>query len=231
VAFIKFPAGEVSGSSPSQFDRIEIDALDFDKAAVALNELANYIEQVGPPLEAAKKIAIRDMKMRFQTETDPDGTKWFELDPVYAKRKEHEAPGHNILSWGLGDRDLEGEATEEARFSISGESIFYNTDNLPPYWRVHQQGSEGFGVVTHKWIHPSTGEEVAVHSRESSHGQNIPPRPYIGIGEEAELEIIDSFDLWFSKGIEEAGRGFKFSSSGTIFATVQGRFAGKAVIG
>jgi phage gpG-like protein len=229
MAFFELPQSFV-GSSPVGFTSYEIDALDFNRAAVALSELADYIEEALPVLEASKRIAERDIKRRFRTETSPDGSSWMDLDPLYEKRKVREFPGHNILSrGGKNSQHLEQTATEEGRFAISGESIFYNTDGLPDYWRVHQEGSSGFRMVTSKWTH--LGKAYESTDREPSEGdQNIPPRPYIGLSAEAEAEILDAFDIWFSQGIEKAAKEFKFTSTGTLMKMEKGRFAGKAII-
>jgi phage gpG-like protein len=183
-----------------EFHRIEIEALDFDKAAVALNELALYMEDVQLPLRGAARIAQDDMKARFDTEIGPDGAKWTALDIDYAKRKEHDKGfEHPILTY---DRDLRDAATSSKAFTVSADSIWYNTDVFAdiPYWRVQQEGSA----------------EIAFDSPEGAAFQNIPARPFIGLSKEAESRILELFDIWFSNGIEKAASSYAISSSGIL---------------
>lgn len=204
------------------FSAIEVDALDFNKAAVALNELAGYVSEATPPLKAAKKIARDDMKERFDTEIRPDGDKWFALDPDYARRKQHDVGfEHPILTRS---RDLREAATDEGAWSVSGESIFFSTGSLPEYWRVHQEGSSDFGAIFHASANPAgeIGEQG---------GQNIPRRPFIGLSAEAEAEILEVFDIWFSEGIELARKRYAISSVGVLQTrTALGQFGPRATI-
>lgn len=205
------------------FAAFEVDALSFENASVALYELSLYVENIDLPLRGAKRIAREDMKDRFESEEAPDGTKWFELDPEYSERKE-QAVGfeHPILTR---ESHLKKAATSEEAWSISGESLFFNTSSLPEYWRVHQEGSEGFGVTFAKIL------DKNVLVRSSPEGdQNIPPRPFIGLSAEAEAKILELFDIWFSEGLEQASKRFAISSVGTLHArTPQGRFGERII--
>lgn len=212
------------GTDIGEFHAIEVEALNFDEAAVSLWDLSLYIENVELPLRGAKKIARDDMKDRFDSETAPDGTQWFELDPEYARKKQqYFGFEHPILTGKT--KELRTKATAEAAFSISGESLFYNTSDLPEYWRVHQQGSEGFAVTFHK-----IGEENILVRTSPEGSQNIPPRPFIGLSDEAEAKILELFDIWFSAGLEEATKQFMVSSVGTLHArTPLGRIGERIV--
>jgi phage gpG-like protein len=204
------------------FAALEIDDLSFEEAAVRLNELALYIDNVDLPLRGAKRIARDDMKDRFESETAPDGTRWFELDPTYSERKERAVGSKPILTR---EGALKKAATSEEAWSISGESLFFNTSSLPEYWRVHQQGSEGFGVTFVKII-----EHTELVRTPSEGDQNIPPRPFIGLSSEAEGKILELFDIWFSEGLAQASKKFAISSVGTLHArTPQGRFGERII--
>lgn len=205
-----------------EFNAIEVDALSFEAASVALSELATYVDNVDLPLRGVKRIAREDMKERFDTETAPDGNKWFALDPHYAERKEAEVGfEHPILTR---EKDLRNKATEAGAWSISGESVWFSTSGLPEYWRVHQLGSEDFGTVFHASANP-TGE-----SNLEGGIQNIPPRPFIGLSAEAEGKILELFDIWFSNGLAEASKSFAVSSVGTLHVrTPRGQFGERII--
>lgn len=205
------------------FSAIEIDTESFEQAEVALYELSLYIENVELPIRGAKRIAMEDMKQRFETETPPGGGKWFALDPQYAERKERDVGfTHPILTRG---GELKEKATSEAAWTVSGDSLFFNTAVLPEYWRVHQEGSEGFGATFVK-----INEENVLLRTPSEGDQNIPPRPFIGLSKEAEDKILVLFDIWFSEGLELATKKFAVSSKGTLHArTPLGRFGERII--
>lgn len=207
-----------------EVNTIEIDALDFEKASVVLMELAGYVEHVNNPLRLAQRIAIEDMKERFETETAPDGQRWVELSPDYRERKQKEVGDKNILTR---DTDLRDAATKASAWTIGADSLFFSTDGLPEYWRVHQEGSEDFGSV----FHPSFVEET-MSLPGGDNAQNIPPRPFIGLSSDAEDKILDVFDLWFHEGISAASKNYAVSSSGTLQTRLpSGRFGPKPIIG
>lgn len=201
--------------SPSQIlgsftgvDFIEVDTVDFERAAIAIAELANYVDNVELPLRAVVKIARDDIKERFEKENDPEGDGWFELSPGYAERKQKEVGfEHPILQR---EGELYKKATDGSNWSVSGESVWYSTANLPDYWAVHQFGSADFGAQFHATANPK-GET----SLEGG-AQNIPPRAFIGLSKKAEAKVLDLFDIWFSNGLERATKDFLISSHGAL---------------
>lgn len=211
----------VQFGSPSQvvgeFSAIEVDALSFEQASIALSQLAAYVDNVDLPLRAVKRIAQEDMKERFETETAPDGSKWFELSPSYAEKKEAAVGfAHPILTR---EGDLKEAATSEGAWSVSGESVWFSTADLPEYWAVHQFGSSDFGATYHATANPE-GESSFTGGE-----QNIPPRPFIGLSEKGEDRVLELFDIWFSNGLAKATRSFAVSSVGTLHVrTSLGRF-------
>ena len=222
MAFTPTPFGTPT-QLVGEFNALEVDTLSFEAAAVALSRLAMYIENVEIPLRTAKEIARHDMIERFESETAPDGTQWFALDPEYAKRKLHDKGfEHPILTYS---KDLKTKATSEAAWTVTGESIWYNTTHLPPYWRVHQEGSEGFGV---KFVKV---KDESVLMRTSGEGdQNLPPRPFIGLSAEAEGKILEAFDIWFSSGLAKTSQSYFVSSAGVLhYRTPQGRIGERVV--
>jgi phage gpG-like protein len=210
---------------------IVIEDISFAEAEIGIMELAGYIENTAAPMLAAQKIARDDMAKRFETETDPSNTKWLALDPDYAKRKEHEVGFEHPILTGK-SRDLRTEAIKESAWVISGESLFFSTDGLPLYWRIHQEGSSDYGAHYHKATHEGnlSIEEIKKLGFAGEGDQNIPPRPFIGLSKEAQEKILNTFDLWFGLGVEKASRGFKVSSRGTLQeAGPKGQFGPKII--
>lgn len=195
----------------------EIDAIGFENAKASLLELAGYLENVEAPLRVAKRIAINDMKDRFQTETDPEGNKWHSLAEKYSEWKvRHRGDAHPILTL---DGDLKKAATKSSAWSVSADSLFINTSQLPEYWSAHQFG-DGYGDFFH------TGNADTAHLPNAEGTHNLPPRPFIGLSANAVDDIIDAFDLWFEEGLNLA-----VSGSGTVQTrTSLGRFGPKPII-
>jgi len=206
-----------------------IDASDFDKAAGVLFELSEYLGNTIVPMEAAREVAIHDMHERFDTETEPSGYKWFTLTDLYAKRRGAEHPilddtGTKIKKkYGYPPGTLRKEATKTSNFGVNSESLWYDTGGLPPYWAVHQYGSEdmkghavvpAFGFVKGKGV-VQTGERAAYSNRPGGlGGQGIPPRPFIGLSEDAEDEIIAIFDRWMDFGIDFVEKEYRTRGGG-----------------
>lgn len=215
---------------PSDDISLIFDASDFDALEETVEDLAAYIRRWGPALELAKRVAIRDMKKRFKTQTAPDGMEWAELDPDYAKRKV-KAVGftHPILT---AEGTLKEAATSDDAFdvNVTTGTVSFDTSGLPDYWAVHEFGSEDFGM----FFHPSfplsglPGKASTEFSGEA--GQNVPPRPFIGLSQEASTEVFESIDAWFSVGVEQARRQYGISSQGTLQHRTRGRFGPKVII-
>ena len=149
---------------------IEIEAVNFREAQIAIAELAAYVDNLEIPLRAVARIAKDDIEERFEKENDPDGDGWFELSPGYAERKQREVGfEHPILQR---EGDLKKKATDKGNWSVSGDSVWYSTANLPDYCAVHQFGSADFGATFHATANPR-GE-----SNLEGGMQNIPPRPF-----------------------------------------------------
>jgi hypothetical protein len=187
--------------------------------------IAEALEDMTKPMLAAQAISRADMHVRFDTDSDPDGNHWVSLDPDYARKKESMGGDPNdILTFsGAG----EAAATSEAAFPIDGNTLFFNTSVLPEYMLYHQHGSgegsnAGFAAEFRERVRAGVMDEG-----ESSHvslgigrGNALPKRPFIGVSEKAQLQIIEVFDLWFdaatslsiSKGgiVQERGPGGRF---------------------
>lgn len=161
-----------------------------DEVADAFLRVASYLDNTTKPLIAARRIAMEDMKFHFDTETAPNGAKWASLDPAYLERKLEEGYPSDVLRRS---GDLEDSATSERAWVIEGDTLFFNTSVLPtdnegrPYWFFHETGRQPrFAEAIREFI----GEEAK---------DEMPARPFIGLGEAAISQVGDVFDLWFDE--------------------------------
>lgn len=180
--------------------------------AAKLMSLAGYLENFGPPLAASQQVAIADMQNHFDTESGPEGA-WAPHSPETVKRWGE----HSIL-------DLTGAmrsaATSPSAFPIDGNDLFFSTAGLPPYAMIHETGRQGEFAGALRQMQEQ-GHEL-VEGFEFT-GGGMPPRPFIGVSEEAQLQIIEIFDAWFEGGVS----GF-YSAGGTVQTRLPGgRFGPK----
>lgn len=221
MAFVKFsdrPFVALGGELHTTY----LDALDFERAEVNLLQLAGYLDNIEVPLLLARRIASEDMKDRFENETDPDRNKWADLSDIYSAQKQKDVGFEHPILTRSGD--LKDAATDQNAWTVGADSIFFSTAGLPNYWVSHQFGrSETFQMGGSEKLGIEAGEVTL---------DNMPPRPFIGISAEAEEKILDTFDLWFGKGVEEAAKSFAVSSHGVLQTrTAGGRFGPKPIIG
>jgi len=179
-----------------------------ERVAFGLLKLAGYIENTGPPMLAAKRIAQSDMQQHFDEDRDPDGNPWAPLDPDYKKKKEKMGGDpENILTL---TSTLERSAVSDAAWLSTDDTLWFSTASLPAYWDVHQSGSDasglsGYAAVIRNRI--KTGgrledDPLSAHdSQDIGRGQATPARPFIGMSAEATAQVVELFDLWFDEGV------------------------------
>lgn len=63
-------------------------------------------------------------------------------------------------------------ATDPSAYQVVPNAMFIDTSKFPPYWAVQQDGG----------------------------GRNVPPRPYLGLSNEAQTEIEGTFETWVEEG-------------------------------
>jgi len=163
--------------------------------------IAEYLEDFAPPLAASQKIAIADMKNHFDTETAPDGYAW----APHAESTTLRWGEHKILNL---TGALEGAATAPYAFPIDGHDLFFSTAGLPFYGMIQETGRRAAHIT--EFIAQVGAERIAPGMEFS--GGGAPPRPFIGISEEAQDEIIAVFDAWFEGGVS----GFYVHGGGTV---------------
>jgi phage gpG-like protein len=172
--------------------------------------LAGYLDNVEEPLIASWAVARKDTGERFDTETDPDGTHWVELDDEYLTRKLSEGYPPDILHrTGV----LENQAP--SGWVVMGETLVYNTAGLPEYGLLHQDGTGdpsdwGIARTQHRaQVKLRRAGDIAFLDYEGGihdsmgigRGNALPARPFIGLSTEAVEEIATIFDLWFDAGV------------------------------
>jgi phage gpG-like protein len=121
------------------------------------------------PMVATRQILMDDINDRFEREVDPDGIPWKKHNDEYTRYLEIKGyPGtilrkdHALIDW----------LNEPTTFPIRGNDLFVDTENAPPYWRIHDRG----GVA--------------------GRGVTMPKRSYLGMSEAAAFNTIDVFDEW-----------------------------------
>lgn len=215
-------AGRAAGSFGALGGEISFEFVpDPNVYAARLMELAGYLENFIPPLEASKGIAKQDMQNHFDTESSPDGAAWAELNPDYAAKR---GSAHPILQLTGAMHDA---AVSDAAYAIDGHDLFFNTGGLPFYWIFHETGREGVSGMAEFLARAKTelakaGINMADDASRSG-GGGMPARPFVGLSFEAELKIIETFDAWFAGGVS----GFYTHPSGTVQRRIGGKFGAK----
>jgi len=176
--------------------------------AAKLLELAGYLENFIPPLEAAKGIAQQDMQQHFDTETSPDGEAWAPLADSTIERWGE----HPILQLTGAMHDA---AVSDGAYLIDGRDLFIDTSGFPPYWHYHETGAAGKGMRTILEELSAKGFEI-----DPLAGGGMPARPFVGISFDAQMMIIEAFDAWFEGGVS----GFYVRPSGKVQTMVGGKF-------
>lgn len=146
---------------------------------------AAFLEDLRRPLIASQTPAIESMNRRFDTKTDPGGGAWPEWSDSYAA----------VATGSLGERTgaMRAAATSREAFPVTNNEMFFSGAGLPDYWEWFNDGTGS--------KHSHLVEEMASAGFEWMGGTQ-PPRPFVGIDEEAQFEILEIFDLWVNEGAE-----------------------------
>jgi hypothetical protein len=188
-------------------------------------KLAGYVEETALPLKAAEAIAKADIHERFQSHEDPEGDEWQELSPRTVRRKASSPtlrsfPEDILTHTGL----MEKRATDDEAFTIAGDQLVWSSEHMPPYWGVHQYGSGEFDEQEVTEFVPGKGQvstgKTLKFARSEGRGRATPARPFIGLSEEAGLQIVEVFDAWYDEGVNIAIN----PSTGIVQERVGGRF-------
>lgn len=221
---IPTPVGDIQLSITSIPDPREIQ--------LELERIAGHLENIKEPLAASARILAEDTQERFDTETDPDGNAWIPLDEDYLTSKRSLGYPDDILHR---KGDLERSATSIQYYKVIGDSVFFDTSGLPSYGLIHQVGSGDEADVGYAAVHKYRVKDDPEYARLEGgahtnlgigRGKALPPRPFLGMSEEAEGKIWKAFDLWFDEATN-----IYIGSTGTIQQRLpSGRFGPKVVL-
>lgn len=159
--------------------------------AARIMSLARYLENFVPPLEASKAIAKADMQNHFDTETSPGGAPWAPLADETIERWGE----HSILQL---TGAMHGAAVSDSAYMVDGHDLYIDTSGFPDYWVFHEFGRQSPQMHIFKEM-IAAGHKLGLGYKYS--GGGMPPRPFVGISEKAEAEIIAVFDAWFEGGV------------------------------
>lgn len=224
--------GRQAGSFGGLGGSMRIETIGVAQARSGLLKLAGYLEELTPPIRAAKQILKQDTQQRFDSQTTPNGENWTPLDPDYSVYKESLGHGGDpILT--LSGR-LRRQASSEDAWMVGADSIFFNFGAVPNYGVWHQGGvgdAENVGIAAgmRELVDASRASGGATSSeggrKESlgiGRGKALPARPFVGASEEAELQILEVFDMWFDVGVR---RTINISRAGIVSERVGGRIS------
>lgn len=198
--------------------------------AQALVNVANYYENMQPPLRASKAIGQADMHDHFDSNRGPNGETWVELDEEYKVKKAGMGgdPNDPLTLTGA----LEDAAAGDGAWFVDTNNVFFNTGALPEYGMFHEEGTGGGGAMaglaasgrrSYAAVGKEAGEKGGPHaSQDIGRGKGLPRRPFIGLSAEAELQIFEVFDLWFA-----AGASIAISGKGIVQERIGGRFGSR----
>lgn len=189
--------------------------------------LAGYLENFIPPLEASRGVARADMQNHFDTESSPSGEAWAELSEEYVATRGSDHPILQLTG------AMHAAAVSESAYIVDAHDLFFSTAGLPAYSFFHESGrgsgaedqefvAKARALLEEAGITPAAGFEAA-----AAGGGAMPARPFMGFSLEAELQILEIFDAWFSGAVA----GFYTSGRGTVQRReTSGRF-GPAITG
>ena len=150
----------------------------------------DLLDVVGATVESQTRRRLSEEK------TAPDGTPWKALSEAYKNRKKGSG---GILEAGGGLIDSMDHEVSEDAVEI-GSNLIYS--------RIHQLGSSGEPVTVPahvRVIKKAFGQKlafpVAVNVGSYAFVQNIPARPYLGVSDANETEIIRVVDDYLDKAV------------------------------
>lgn len=170
--------------------------------------VADALESTYLPLAYASQRASADVREHFRTKTGPDGIPWSPWSENY-KPVAEAYPNIDVLRR---DDILYDAATDDNAFMISGDTLFFNGDDIPEYGWYHQYGAS---------------------DRKTKQGTHnpLPARPFLGISDETAALIFAAMGDWFDGAIDlfvtdtgKLGRRHSFRDPSAHFPT---RFAAK----
>jgi hypothetical protein len=178
---------------------------DPEQIEAELISMANAFDDWTEPLFAARAAMIQDTRIHFESQSDPYGDKWEDLDPDYYHSKVELGgfPDQILSRTGA----LEKAATGEEAWFITENSIFFNVEALPKnaedgqnYGAAHQAGTregprrakreKALLAITQRSGAFSAEEVKQLEELGTGRGLNLPQRMFIG----ADLDTIEEIE-------------------------------------
>lgn len=169
-----------------------------------LMQVAANLEDTYKPMLASRRVVQEDMQAHFDSESDPNGDKWTELDADYKRYKEAGGFPDNIL---IRNDDMRKAAVSDAAFTVTPQGLFFDWDALPKdkdgkvYGQILQAGSE---IAMATSIADLAAQTASGGLREfgTGRGNDLPARAFVGMSKEAEATVWTVFDVWFDESID-----------------------------
>lgn len=185
--------------------------------AASVDAVAASLNTRVVPLAAASEFIQEDIRERFMTETDPDGSPWKPLSDsyVYGGWFQKEPPPHTQRrKRGTTLKDtmaLMEAASSSAAQIVTNDAVFYQTKDLPSHGLAHQFGLD-------------------------ERTPPLPARPFLGMSDASAAKVWALFSEWFDESIRlyPTSTG-KVGARHSITATVPGMrgrpFVSRASVG
>jgi hypothetical protein len=158
-----------------------------------------------PALIASREAAIESTELHFETQSDPNGDAWAELDEDYKIAKIKQGfPGDEILvRTGEGKRAATGPA-----WIIWEDTLWFDETKLPDYMWLHQMGTTQMGIHQGNILNKlASGERITPEEagivNMGGGGKNLPMREFIGFTEVDEAVFAGIWNKWFEEGVQE----------------------------
>jgi hypothetical protein len=199
-----------------------VEASDFDAAAA-------YVENMQPPLYSSRGLIQADIRENFEGQHDPDGNAWEPWSRSYVASGPPGPPVAILNRYGA----LKKSASGAGAFNVTAREIFYDFGALPEYGIWHQEGAPGRAAAGRGRTAKKAAEETAGFLKafpgyefpkgESLYANPLPARPFAGVSEETQFQILDVFDTWFGEAtLIMSGLSGYIHSGGTIQSRVAG---------
>jgi hypothetical protein len=204
---------------------------DPDVVAMELIRTADSLEDRSQPLLFSRAIAIEEHLDHFQDQAGPDGEAWAPWAASYYPVAVVQNIG-DILERTLA---LEYAMVAPGAYPITNDSVFFSTAGLPTYWNWMQEGTGTFGnwgkVDTQTAEIKARGKQLYMPKGTNwniGRGQAIPARPFVGMSIEAQMKILEVFELWFDETV--SGTFIRGGRNVLAQRTAGGQFTGKQVV-
>lgn len=204
---------------------------DPDVVAMELIETSENLEDRSVPLALSRVVAQQEHMDHFESQSDPEGTPWRPWSASYAPIAAATNVGQILQRY----MDLEYAVVSPEAYPVTLDSVFFSTAGLPEYWLWNQEGTGSFQnwgfIDTRTEEIRSRGLKVYMPGGINwgiGKGQALPARPFVGMSVEAQLKILEIFDMWFDSAVTSVFQ------RGTKLVVAQraagGQFTGRSVV-